>query len=434
MSGDNKNQNEVEVMEYTTVKASYESLNKRYRRNHRDMEKGIAALNKSLDELENATDITKATAALSRVLETVCGVKRKAEFVCIEERKLLKSCKRRIGHLSQLCLLDSGMFTRASDELHFNSSSNQKSEESISKVNSSESDTTLKRRSTYSVDERALCLARFQRHLTDYLFTSGQPLSALKFAQEKAELGDLCMMEVFDEAVSIEKALLEGDTGPAFSWLQEANFKLKKNDSYYEFDLRVFEFYLLVKQGKRIEAIQHARKYMNSVKQADDYRATKLGQAMILLAMRTPEELQNKADQNKLTEEWIVKRTHEVLMEFYAYNINTPFQLAVNAGITAIKTHYCYNPNTQHRDCAVCHPLINMLAVNLPFARHDHSILTCYKTGLPMDDENPPMSLPNGYVYSQKGIAELTRPDGTITCPRSGKTFEASEVQRVYIV
>lgn len=41
------------------------------------MEKGIAALNKSLDELENATDITKATAALSRVLETVCGVKRK---------------------------------------------------------------------------------------------------------------------------------------------------------------------------------------------------------------------------------------------------------------------------------------------------------------------------------------------------------------------
>ncbi|VDP61409.1 unnamed protein product [Schistosoma curassoni] len=173
---------------------------------------------------------------------------------------------------------------------------------------------------------------------------------------------------------------------------------------------------------------------MNSVKQADDYRATKLGQAMILLAMRTPEELQNKADQNKLTEEWIVKRTHEVLMEFYAYNINTPFQLAVNAGITAIKTHYCYNPNTQHRDCAVCHPLINMLAVNLPFARHDHSILTCYKTGLPMNDENPPMSLPNGYVYSQKGIAELTRPDGTITCPRSGKTFEASEVQRVYIV
>ncbi|VDP93826.1 unnamed protein product [Echinostoma caproni] len=34
---------------------------------------------------------------------------------------------------------------------------------------------------------------------------------------------------------------------------------------------------------------------MSSVKKPDDYRATKLGQAMILLAMRTPEELQAKA-------------------------------------------------------------------------------------------------------------------------------------------
>ncbi|CAH8461268.1 unnamed protein product [Heterobilharzia americana] len=327
------------------------------------MEKGIAALNKSLDELEHASDISKATKLLTR----------------------------RIEHLSQLCLLN--------DDIIGN---NQKSEELISKSGNNESETTLKPHCSYPFDECTVNLARFQRHLTDYLFTNGQPQSALKFAQEKPELGDLCMMEVFDEAVSIEKALLEGDTGPAFAWLQEANFKLKKNDSYYEFDLRVFEFYLLVKQGKRIDAIQHARKYMSSVKQADDYRANKLGQAMILLAMRTPEELQDKADQNKLTEKWIVKRTHEVLMEFYAYSVYTPFQLAVNAGITAIKTHYCYNPNTQHRDCAVCHPLINKLAVNLPFARHDHSILTCYKTGLPMNDDNPPMSLPNGYVYSQK--------------------------------
>ncbi|CAH8833268.1 unnamed protein product [Trichobilharzia szidati] len=434
MSTDNKNHNEVEVMEYTTVKASYESLNKRYRRNHRDMEKGVAAINKSLDELESALDISKAAEAIQRVLETICGVKRKAEYLCLEERKLLKSCKRRIEHLSQLCLLNSGIHCKVSDEVTGSTGGGQKSEESVSKNVNNESEVTTKPRLSHPFDESSVSLARFQRHLTDYLFTSGQPQSALKFAQEKPELGDLCMLEVFDEAVSIEKALLEGDTGPAFAWLQEANFKLKKNDSYYEFDLRVFEFYLLVKQGKRIDAIQHARKYMSSIKQDDDYRANKLGQAMILLAMRTPEELQSKADQNKLTEKWIVKRTHEVLMEFYAYSVYSPFQLAVNAGITAIKTHYCYNPSTQHRDCAVCHPLINQLAVNLPFARHDHSILTCYKTGLPMNDDNPPMSLPNGYVYSQKGIAELTQSDGTITCPRSGKTFESSQVQRVYIV
>ncbi|VDQ06091.1 unnamed protein product [Trichobilharzia regenti] len=231
------------------------------------MEKGVAALNKSLDELENASDISKAAEALQRVLETMCGVKRKCN----------------VNYCSAL------------DEVTGSTGGGQKSEESVSKNVSIESEVTTKPRLSHPFDESSVSLARFQRHLTDYLFTSGQPQSALKFAQEKQELGDLCMLEVYDEAVSIEKALLEGDTGPAFAWLQEANFKLKKNDSYYEFDLRVFEFYLLVKQGKRIDAIQHARKYMSSIKQDDDYRANKLGQAMILLAMRTPEELQSKA-------------------------------------------------------------------------------------------------------------------------------------------
>ncbi|VEL39271.1 unnamed protein product [Protopolystoma xenopodis] len=107
---------------------------------------------------------------------------------------------------------------------------------------------------------------------------------------------------------------------------------------YFEFDLRVFEFYLLVREGKRVEAIQHARKYMSGVRQPDDYRAVKLGQAMILLAMRTPEELMAKAEENELTEKWIMKRFHYVLLGFYDFDLASPFSLAVKAGITVIKT------------------------------------------------------------------------------------------------
>ncbi|OON20472.1 hypothetical protein X801_03647, partial [Opisthorchis viverrini] len=282
----------------------------------------------------------------------------------------------------------------------------------------------------FNSSEQALFLTRFQRHLADYLFTCGYPKAALKLANENPDLKELCLTELFEEAVLIEDALARGDTGPAHSWLQEANFKLKKNESVFEFDLRVFEFYLLVREGKRMEAIQHARKYMSSIKKPDEYKATKLGQAMVLLAMRTPEELQAKAEYNNLTEKWIVKRAHEVLMDFYSYPAYSPFQLIVNAGISVIKTHQCYDSKSQHRDCAVCHPLINQLAVPLPFGRHDHSVLTCYQTGLPMNEHNLPMSLPNGYVYSEKGIAELTGPDGMVTCPRSGKRFKTSEVQR----
>ncbi|VDP92629.1 unnamed protein product [Echinostoma caproni] len=103
--------------------------------------------------------------------------------------------------------------------------------------------------------EEVTCMTRFQRHLADYLFANGYPKSALKLARDRPELSELCLTELFEEAVQIEDALYRGDTGPAHNWIQEANFKLKKSESYFEFDLRVFEFYLLVREGKRMEAI-----------------------------------------------------------------------------------------------------------------------------------------------------------------------------------
>ncbi|KAG5447093.1 Macrophage erythroblast attacher [Clonorchis sinensis] len=412
---------EFAMTEYTTVKAGYELLNKRYRRNHREMDKGVAALNKSLDELESATDITKAVELLNKVVNVVSGSKRKADSVYAEELKLLLASKRRIEHITQVSMLDKKLSTTDTS-----SGTQELVKKSLLRADPASG--------LFNSSEQALFLTRFQRHLADYLFTCGYPKAALKLANENPDLKELCLTELFEEAVLIEDALARGDTGPAHSWLQEANFKLKKNESVFEFDLRVFEFYLLVREGKRMEAIQHARKYMSSIKKPDEYKATKLGQAMVLLAMRTPEELQAKAEYNNLTEKWIVKRAHEVLMDFYSYPAYSPFQLIVNAGVSVIKTHQCYDSKSQHRDCAVCHPLINQLAVPLPFGRHDHSVLTCYQTGLPMNEHNLPMSLPNGYVYSEKGIAELTGPDGMVTCPRSGKRFKSSEVQRVFIL
>ncbi|CAL8107021.1 unnamed protein product [Calicophoron daubneyi] len=411
---------ELSPIEHTVIKAGYELLNKRYRRNHRELEQEVSKFKEPFDKLESVSGIAEAIEMLDKVDSVVRGCKRKADYVYAEESRILQNCKRRIDHINQVWLLEK----RPALPLGGADASNDEAASPDSDPNVAQSE--LQEQYTY--------LTRFQRHLADYLFSIGQPNAALQLAREKPELNDLCLTDVYKEAVTIESALCRGDTGPAHSWLQEAYYKLKKNENYFEFDLRVFEFYLLVRDGKRMEAIQHARKYMSSVKQPDDYRATKLGQAMILLAMRTPEELHTKAEQNNLTEKWIVKRAHEVLMDFYDFPDYSIFQLVVNAGISVIKTHQCYDTKTQKRDCAVCHPLVNQLAVNVPFARHDHSVLTCYQTGLLMNEDNPPMSLPNGYVYSQKGIAELTGSDGMITCPRSGERFSPSQVQRVFIL
>ena len=52
--------------------------------------------------------------------------------------------------------------------------------------------------------------------------------------------------------------------------------------------------------------------------------------------------------------------------------------------------------------CPVCSKHFNELGKTLPFAHHSQSYLICALSGEPMNEHNPPLVLPNGYVYGQK--------------------------------
>ena len=41
-----------------------------------------------------------------------------------------------------------------------------------------------------------------------------------------------------------------------------------------------------------------------------------------------------------------------------------------------------------------------------------------------MNEHNPPMVLPNGYVYSEKAVQDMAaRSEGMFTCPKTGKSL-----------
>jgi macrophage erythroblast attacher len=72
----------------------------------------------------------------------------------------------------------------------------------------------------------------------------------------------------------------------------------------------------------------------------------------------------------------------------------------------------------------------------LPHAKHVHSTLVCAVTREVMSDANPPMVLPNGYVYSQKGVELLAAAHGggRLACPKTGAAFGTDEVRRAFVV
>jgi transcription elongation factor Elf1 len=63
-------------------------------------------------------------------------------------------------------------------------------------------------------------------------------------------------------------------------------------------------------------------------------------------------------------------------------------------------------------DCPTCGEDMKVLASEVPMSHHVNSTLVCRISGQIMDSQNPPLSFPNGYVYSTNvsgpGYAELT--------------------------
>lgn len=65
----------------------------------------------------------------------------------------------------------------------------------------------------------------------------------------------------------------------------------------------------------------------------------------------------------------------------------------------AVRQCYKEDGSSKNPDCPVCSKSLNKLAQPLPMAHCANSRLVCKISGEVMNENNPPMMLPNGYVY-----------------------------------
>lgn len=118
---------------------------------------------------------------------------------------------------------------------------------------------------------------------------------------------------------------------------------------------------------------------------------------------------------------------------------------SLRAGLTSLKTgaHVSMEselvskqsePEKGTRDDPLSSPALRALAVSLPLTKRARTRLTCRVTGAKMDENNPPVVLPNGYVYSQKGVDFLLRRGQVVYCPRTGDgPFEKKTLKKAFL-
>jgi hypothetical protein len=180
-----------------------------------------------------------------------------------------------------------------------------------------------------------------------------------------------------------------------------------------------------------MDAIMYARKHLAAWGSTN---MKELQQAMATLAFKSNTDcagykiLFDMQQWDNLTQEFkqefykLYGMTHEPLLNIH-----------LQAGLSALKTPFCYEEGCTKED-PLSQDIIRKLAEPLPFAKHIHSKLVCYITKEPMNDDNPPLVLPNGYVYSTKAMEQMAmRNQGRITCPRTGAVCNFQDLSKAYI-
>jgi len=132
------------------------------------------------------------------------------------------------------------------------------------------------------------------------------------------------------------------------------------------------------------------------------------------------------------------------------------FTVALQSGLASLKTPHCYKQNflsglpgigimqelrprpalpERNPECPVCHPALNTLAISLPYAHCSQSRLVCNMTGRPLNENNHPMMLPNGYVYGEQALEGQARQnEGQVICPRTKEIYSFKDAEKVYIM
>jgi len=344
----------------------------------------------TLDDLAGKGDLTKEEACISldKLIAKLNGLKRKVEESKREEDEHLHRFRSRLQHL--------------------NTFHNKDDPESIATWNG----------------------MRLDRVLVDFMLREGLYDTAIKLAQQ-ANIMDLVDIDIFISSRKVIEGLTRHDCSEALQWCADNRSKLKKVKSNLEFSLRIQEFIELVRAQKLVQAIGYARKHLapSAATNMKDIQ-----KAMATLAFSTDtkcERYRPMFDPLRWAE--LIEQFKHDCYELFSLTSTPLLAISLEAGLSAIKTTLCGDPDTKNVNCPTCNEKFNKIA-QVHSALHSHSRLVCRVTGEIMSDDNPPMVLPNNEAYSRKAIMQIAaKNNGRVICPKTGAVFKLEELKKAYI-
>lgn len=391
---------EIKSLEHSTLKVPYEVLNKKFRVAQKSIDREVDQIQNASKEVEKALVVHPTISEMSKLVGSVVQrlqvLKRKSEESISDELHASYICKRKLDHLK--CISQSEMTSNI--EIW-----------------------------QASIDQWKRM--RMDRMVIEHLLRMGYYETAERLSNH-SDIRHLTNLDIFHTSREVEEDLANFKTTKCILWCIDNKSKLRKINSNIEFNLRVQEFVELVRKNLRTDAVIHARKHFPVFEKT---QIKEICECMALLAYQPDTSIEPYRSL------FDTKRWNDLVLKFRNENYRL-FQLssqsllsiAVQAGLSSLKTPQCYSSNCKNLNCPICQEDFNRIATNLPYSHCVQSRLICRITGLPLNEHNLPMMLPNGQIFGQLAIPEITQENGMVVCPITNTKFCNPKIEKVFVM
>uniref|UniRef100_A0A0N4ZMR9 E3 ubiquitin-protein transferase MAEA n=1 Tax=Parastrongyloides trichosuri TaxID=131310 RepID=A0A0N4ZMR9_PARTI len=377
--------NEVTCLETHLVKGIYETFNKHYRLNQKNIERMAIRIREPLKVCKKAMDdgdLEKAKRALNLLKTRIDVLSEEMTDNWMKEQSLVTNFRYRWLFVNKIV-----------------------------------------------VDERRFLQQRFHRYLTEHLLRIGAVNTAKKYAS-KYHVEKLTNIEAYVEINNVMEAFDKKNLEPAILWCAQHKSRLKKINSSLTIELKLQDTLSNLQPNNKLEVLNALKKVLSE----SNYECsnTKISEIIGTIIGAGGCNIQKYNDMvdvkryNQLKELFIREAS-----KIYGFFGGTPFSISLLLGICAYKSTKC--SDQKDSKCITCRPLYMKIGRKLPTASRRNSIILDPISKEVLNENNVPMMLPNGLVYGKKQIEKSSK-DGKFFCPISKQSFSASECLRVYIL
>ena len=390
-------------IEYSFLRLPYNLGVKVFKDDKRIIEKEMNSImveilnqSKNKNTLENKTELKKQ---INLKIEQLKDLKTKLKFLHSQEEKIFRAIQQRIQEFQDLQNLQ-GKFKLGDKRPH--------------------ADLYWQR--------------LLNRNLVEYLVRVG----AGKSSEELEKVLDKTHSFEFEQKIiennqQIYEQLCQGKVDDALAWCKENRSKLSRMGSRFEFKLVLKKYLQKLKEGSTMDAIEIQRSNLVSGV-VEDESVESLRKSCRLLITGTNNEVCNGVDKVDDTIE-LAKEFRSQCWEVEALNKVSTFESYIQSGIAALKTIFCYNKSCKPQSiCPCCNIWINETGSKVPFTPTINSFLRCRISGKEMNEDNPPIVLPNNQVYSHQAVKNCAdRNNGIILCPITGQKYNLNDIAKIFL-